>query len=188
MKSFETYVCLLRGINVSGKNIIKMEALRESFQNSRLQNVQTYLQSGNVVFRAPKKSCLDIQSKISKIIADDFGFSPFVLVKTAHELQIIAKENPFLRDNGIDAKKLHVTFLSQTPNQATLKNMNAIDAKSDTFFCTGDIVYLLCSEGYGRTKLSNNAIERVLNVSATTRNWKTLCALNRICAGKAAQG
>ncbi len=170
----QTYVSLLRGINVSGHKIIKMEQLRKSFEALGLGDVQTYVQSGNVVFKAPKQSSEVLSNKIREKIARDFGFSVPVIIRSSEEVRRAIKNNPFLKQRGIDSSKLHVTFLSKAPEKDSLKALEALTARPDQFRYSGREVYLYCPDGYGRTKLSNNALERVLGVTATTRNWNTV--------------
>src|SRR5690349_2137395 len=93
-----TYIAMLRGINVSGHKIIKMEQLRESLEALALQNVRTYVQSGNVVFQTPEKSSENLAKKIASRILSDFGFSVPVLVKAAREIQRTIQKNPFLKN------------------------------------------------------------------------------------------
>ena len=170
----ETYIALLRGINVSGHKIIKMDELRKSFGALGLGDVETYVQSGNVVFKAPKQSSEMLSKKMREKIARDFGFSVSVIIRSSEEVRGAIKNNPFLKQRGIDSSKLHVTFLSKAPEKDSLKALEALTARPDQFRYSGREVYLYCPDGYGRTKLSNNALERVLAVTATTRNWNTV--------------
>ena len=170
----ETYIALLRGINVSGHKIIKMDELRKSFGALGLGDVQTYVQSGNVVFKAPKQSSERLSKKIREKIARDFGFSVSVIIRSSEEVRRAIENNPFLKQRAIDSSKLHVTFLSKAPEKAGLRVLEKLTAKPDQFRYSGTEVYLYCPDGYGRTKLSNNALERVLAVTATTRNWNTV--------------
>jgi len=164
------YVALLRGINVNGHNIIKMEPLRASFEGLGLRNVQTYVQSGNVVFEAREKAAARLSEEIAKRIHGDFGFPVAVLLKTSAELQRIIDENPFLHQVGIDQSKLHVTFLSAPAPKTAGTHLDALAVKPEQFHIHGREIYLYCPNGYGRTKLSNSAIEKKLGVEATTRN------------------
>ena len=170
----QTYVSLLRGINVSGHKIIKMEPLRKSFEALGLGDVQTYVQSGNVVFKARKQSSEILSNKIREKIARDFGFSVPVIIRSSEEVRRAIENNPFLKQRGIDSSRLHVTFLSKAPEKDSLKALEALTARPDQFRYSGREVYLYCPDGYGRTKLSNNALEKVLGVTATTRNWNTV--------------
>src|SRR5260370_14529869 len=174
----QTYISLLRGINVSGHKIIKMEQLRKSFEALRLGDVQTYVQSGNVVFKALQQSSEILANKIREKIARDFGFSVSVIIRSSAEVRGAIKNNPFLKQRGIGSSKLNVTFLSKAPEKDRLKALEALTAKPDQFRHSGTEVYLYCPDGYGRTKLSNNALERGVAVNATPR---TLNTLNKLC-------
>jgi|SRR5579863_926165 len=183
MSSKTTYVSLLRGINVSGHKIIKMEQLRAALEALGFEDVKTYVQSGNVVFRAPMQDSSKLVEKIAEKVLSQFGFSVPVLVKTAEEINAIIKKNPFLKENGIDVSKLHVTFLSSAADRSALKMLDTIAAGPDRFRCSVDAIYLHCPGGYGETKLSNNALEKVLSVRATTRNWNTVKKLYEMTIG-----
>ena len=170
-----TFIALLRGINVTGRKIVRMEQLRASFEALGFRKVQTYVQSGNVVFEAARASGL--AKKIEEKIADDFGFPVPVLLRTTGELATVIKRNPFLKDEDVDQSKLHVTFLSDDPPKTATALLQPLAADSERFQVIGREIYLYCPEGYGRTRLSNAAIEKKLSVGATTRNWKTTNAL-----------
>jgi len=168
---------MLRGINVSGHKMIKMEALRGSFEALGFRNVQTYVQSGNVIFEAGLAGIGGLPLIIGKRILRDFGFPVPVLLKTSEELQRIVHDNPFLKQKGIDESKLHVTFLSATAPKSAGEDLKPLAVKPERFNVCGREIYLYCPNGYGRTKLSTNAIEKKLGLEATTRNWKTMNAL-----------
>src|SRR5437764_1247116 len=107
-----TYIAMLRGINVSGQKMIKMETLRSSFGALKLSNIQTYVQSGNVIFGCGNGSDAGLCEKIERRILRDFGFTAPVFLRTALELEQIIGDNPFLKQSAVDPSKLHVTFLS----------------------------------------------------------------------------
>jgi uncharacterized protein (DUF1697 family) len=172
-----SWVALLRGINVGGQKAVSMERLRGSFAAMGCSDVKTYVQSGNVVFATAPDTHDALTRKIEEGIRRDFGFSVIVILRTAKELQKIVKTNPFPSEEGIEPAKLHVTFLAKAPNKAALKNLEKLATSPDRFRLIGREIYLYCPEGYGRTKLSNNAFEKKLSVAATTRNWKTTTAL-----------
>jgi len=176
------YIAMLRGINVGQNKIIKMERLRASFEDLGLSKVKTYVQSGNVVFEAERTAAAELSGRIEDRILRDFGFAVPVFVKTWQEMKDIISRNPFVREKEIDRSKLHVTFLSEAPAAAAVKNLGALAAKSERFRVLNQEVYLYCPDGYGKTKLSNNSIERKLSVIATTRNWKTVNALLEMSA------
>lgn len=172
-----TYIAMLRGINVSGHKIVKMERLRTSFGDLGFKNVKTYVQSGNVIFEAATASTASLSAKIEQKILGDFGFSVPVLLKTAQALSEIVKRNPFLKHPEIDRSKLHITFLSDAPPGTALEELQPLAVPPELLHIIGGEIYLYCPNGYGRTKLSNTAIEKKLAVRATTRNWATTNAL-----------
>jgi len=171
----KTYIAMLRGINVSGHKIVKMEQLRDCFTNLGLRNVKTYVQSGNVVFGTGKASGLC--EKIEKCILREFGFPVPVLLKTKQELEQIVQDNPFVEKPGIDPSKLHVTFLSKLAPKTATASLEPLVTNAEQFHVSGQEIFLYCPNGYGKTKLSNTAIENKLGVAATTRNWKSVNAL-----------
>jgi len=96
-----------------------------------------------------------------------------VIVRTSKEMRNVIANNPFLKEKGIDSSKLHVTFLSEIAQRNSVKKLETLATSPDRFYPASHEIYLYCPGGYGRTKLSNNAIEKALSVRATTRNWKT---------------
>ena len=170
----KTYISILRGINVSGHKKIKMDELRKLFEDLNFKNVKTYIQSGNVIFEDKTTSHKELGKRIEKKIFENFGFQVPVIVKDKNELVNLIKNNPFLNGRKEDISKLHVTFLSDEPEQALVDKIAAADYKPDEFKLSADKIYLFCPNGYGNTKLSNNFFENKLKVVATTRNWKTI--------------
>jgi uncharacterized protein (DUF1697 family) len=177
MTSLVTYIALLRGINVAGKNPVKMGVLKEIFEGVGFQNVRTYVQSGNVVFRAAEASPTDTSKILESALKKKLGLTITVVVRTSVQMEMVLKGNPFLggtKPKAIDESKLHVTFLSDTPHSAGLHKLKSITSSPDQFLSSGEEIYLYCPNGYGRTKLSNNVIEKALESGATTRNWRTV--------------
>jgi len=170
----ETCLALLRGVNVGGKTC-KMEALRGVFEELGFSKVKTYVQSGNVVFGSPQASAARLSSTLEKRLSQEFGFPIRVVVKTLKEVEEIVRRNPFVKDKAIDQSKLHVTFLSGVPKEAG--DLQKLAAPGEQFRVWDKQIYLYCPNGYGRTKLSNNAIEKKLSLVATTRNWRSVNAL-----------
>jgi uncharacterized protein (DUF1697 family) len=175
-----TYICLLRAINLAGHNRIKMSALEAALEGLGFEQVKTYLQSGNVVFHLAK-SRANLCETLEERIRSAFGLSITVISRTAEELDTTIQKNPFLKESGIDPAKLHVTFLASAP-AAAVEKLDQLRAAPDRYRYRGSEVYLYCPEGYGRTKLSNLAIEKALAVRATTRNWKTVNQLSQMAA------
>ena len=143
-------------------------------------HVETYIQSGNLLFEYAPSNPQDLAALINIKIQKTFGFHVPVIVKTAQEWRVVLDHNPMipLRNEAID--KLHVTFFSTEPTAALQGRLKGIDSGSDEFILAGNMAYLYCPNGYGRTKLNNNFFEQKLNVSATTRNWKTVVELAKM--------
>ena len=168
------YIAMLRGINVSGRKIVRMEQLRQSCAALGFRGVETYVQSGNIIFADAGRSPAQLSKSIREAILRDFGFTAPVLVKTSSEMNHAIAGNPFLKQEGIDRSKLHVTFLFEEPPKDGLKKLAALSGGPDRFCATPREIYLYCPGGYGKTKLSNSALEKALAVEATTRNWRTV--------------
>jgi len=174
------YVSILRGINVSGKNKIKMNELADLYRSLKYTAVETYIQSGNVVFESPAGSNLAIASRIEEGIHKNFGLQVPVIVRSKPEFRKIVSRNPFVSRSGIDPAYLHVTFLERQPKQESLATFAPSGLGADDYVVDASEVYLYCPGGYGKTRLSNTFLEKQLGVSATTRNWKTVSVLNEM--------
>lgn len=173
----KTSVALLRGINVSGQKSIKMVALKVLMEELQYCRVQTYIQSGNIVFEHGDASPQHLQSEIEQKIASAYGFDVPTLVRTSDEIASIVAKNPFLRNPNNDPKSLHLTLLSAVPTPDAVEHLAARNYSPEEYAIEGTNVYLLCPNGYGRAILNNNFLEKKLRVGATTRNWKTMCVL-----------
>ena len=176
----QTYIAILRGINVSGHKLIKMDALKQLFEELNFKNSRTYIQSGNVIFESKKVDTKSLETKIEKQILKTFGFEVPVLVKEKEELKNVLDQNPFLTKRKEDPTKLHVTFLSTVAEQGYIDMLLQGEYQKDEFIISDKCVYLFCPDGYGNTKLSNTFFENKLKVKATTRNWKTVIELNKL--------
>jgi uncharacterized protein (DUF1697 family) len=175
-----TYIAILRGINVSGQKIIKMEVLIQLFIELGFQSVQTFIQSGNVIFQSPTIASEDLESLITKKIEESFGFHVPVIIMEKNELKSIIDNNPYAKIENVDVSHLHVTFLSESPVKSNIDKIQNITFENDEFFLDNKSIYLYIKGGYGGTKLSNNFFEGKLKVKATTRNWKTTCELFKL--------
>ena len=170
----KTYIAMLRGINVSGRKKIKMADLRAHLAELDWQDVSTYIQSGNIVFRAESATKSLLAKAIANKIREKYEFDVPVLVKTQADLERVVNENPFPEADGYDSKYLHVTFLAKAPTDAAVETVKAVSHEPEQFIWRGTHLYLYAPKGYGRAKLNNNFLERKLGVQATTRNWKTV--------------
>jgi uncharacterized protein (DUF1697 family) len=176
-----TYISMLRGINVGGHKRIKMDQLRKSFEALSFEQVRTYIQSGNVVFKTGKLSPIALSKRIEERILHDFGFSVSVVSRTADDLGEAIRNNPFLKQRAIDQEKLHVTFLSKAPAPLARKRLLGLAALPDQIHCFGKEIYLYLPNGVSESSLMKTPFDRVLSVVATTRNWKTVNQLHEMC-------
>jgi uncharacterized protein (DUF1697 family) len=173
----ETYIALLRGINVSGQKQIKMAALKASLEEAGLQRVRTYIQSGNVVFEHDSQDPKRLASLIEQDILKRFGFDVHVILITPSELATVLTSNPFLNSRGEDVKLLYVTFLADEPVPASIADLKNVNYSPEEFSLRGKQLYLFAANGYGNAKMNNNFFETKLKVKATTRNWNTITKL-----------
>jgi uncharacterized protein (DUF1697 family) len=165
---------MLRGINVSGQKKIRMADLKSLFESLGLIHVQSYLQSGNVVFDSDEKDIGKLKDVIEAQIESTYGFSVPVLIRTRDDFKRVIQEHPFAQEEAI---RVLVTFLYELPDSSKLEELSHYQDKVDKFAIGKQEIFLFCPGGYGRTKLSNNFFEKKLGVVATTRNWKSVNAL-----------
>ncbi len=177
----KTYISILRGINVSGKNLLKMNALKEMYENLGYLNVTTYIQSGNVIFQTKGNDVKALENEISTAILKHFGLNVPVIVKEESKLKSILEGSPFLNEKKGILENQYICLLSNRADEDLLKNIVSTAYLPDTYAVKEDVIYLFCPDGYGNTKLNNNFWEHKLKVNATTRNLKTLTALIKIC-------
>lgn len=175
------HVALLRGINVNGHRMIRMEDLRAMVATLGHGDVATLIQSGNVLFRAAEAPPAELADGIARGIAERFGLPDVpVVVLPGPELAAIVTANPFVAE-GIDPGRLHATVLARAPERGEGPGPAGLPT-ADRFALVGRCVYVHCPNGYHRTRLTNAHFERRFGVPATTRNWNTLCRLALLAA------
>lgn len=162
---------MLRGINVSGKNTIKMEALRQMFMQMGFAHIQTHIQTGNVVFRGKSADTKHIARSIRTEIESTFGLDVPTIVLSQEELRSIVEKNPFATDTTKMPQFMHVTFLEEQPVQPDMGKLREKSRPDEAIALDCRTVYLYCPNGYGTTKLNNTHIEKYFKTAATTRNW-----------------
>jgi uncharacterized protein (DUF1697 family) len=172
----DVHVALLRGINVGGKNKLPMKDLAAIFTDLGCHEVKTYIQSGNVVFRATPDLAERIPTLVAQAISSRFGAAVPVVILNAEELLAAARENPFL-ESGADEKTLHVAFLAKAPTEGQAATLAPNRSPPDEFNLSGRRIYLRCPKGMARTKLTNDYFDTKLATISTMRNWRTLLAL-----------
>jgi len=175
-----TYISILRGINVGGHKKIKMDILKQLYFELGYINVQTYIQSGNVIFQTMDSDTIAVEKKITKQILKVTGLEVPVLVLKLDELKQIVENNPFTLDSTKNTASFHVTFLSAIPDTTSVEKLKSTDNGADQFELLDKVIYVYCPTGYGNTKLTNTFFENKLKVTATCRNWKTVNELVRL--------
>ncbi|MFI6482520.1 DUF1697 domain-containing protein [Nonomuraea sp. NPDC050663] len=174
-------VALLRGVNVGGRNQVGMPALRELLEGLGYEDVKTHLQSGNVVYssgKAPDRAAKEIEQALAK----ELGVKVPVLVRTKTELAAIAKADP-LGKVASDPALYLVTFLSDKPEAKKIKEVDPEKYEPDVFKHVGQEIYVWCPNGVRNTKLTYSFWEKLLGVTATARNWRTVTKLLELADG-----
>lgn len=171
------YVALLRGINIGSHKRMKMEKLRASCEALGFKNVQTYIQSGNIVCQAGKLSSEAAAKKIEAQIEKDFGFSADVIARTGEEMNQIVTGNPLHKEPDVDAAKLHIVFFSEAPSTEAIKKLEAIVKAPDKVRHKGKEIYFYFPNGVSGSSIWKHNLDRVLGISGTMRNWKTVNSL-----------
>jgi len=185
MSSDQPFICLIRGVNVGGNKLLKMDALRTLCEAIGVTGAKTYLQSGNVVFR----SSLD-RSVLAKRIEDGIrkatGFEAKVILRTASELRKVIAANPFTAGPQRNPKALLVAFLGGEIGKDTRALLTKLKIDSEELhFCAREL-YLYLPDGIAGSKLSNALTEKKLGVNVTARNWNTVNALLQLSEGSSA--
>jgi uncharacterized protein (DUF1697 family) len=173
----QTHLALLRGINVSGHNMIKMEALKTALQNIGFQNVLTYIQSGNVFVDTDEENPAKVGFLIKQEIFKTFGFDVPIIIIGKSDLENCLKNNLFLKENEVDTKKLYVAFVSILLKKESINDLKISQFKPDEAIVDGTKIFIKYSIGAGKTKLDQKYIEKKLNCTATIRNWNTVTQL-----------
>lgn len=167
----QRYICLLRSVNVSGVNLIKMKELKAFFEAIGFQNVTTYIQSGNIIFDAeemPRNAVLEEQ------IQEQFHTKNVaVLLKTPDKLAEVIAHNPFKGEPDFNTKKLYVYYMDRIPEKEQAAALSEVAFEGESFRIFGDIIYVYYQDSRGNAKLSNAFFEKKLGVRATARNWNT---------------
>ena len=167
-----TYIMLLRGINVGGKNILRMADLRALLGELGLENVKTYIQSGNVVFQSANNDKDSLAGEIGAEIARSHDLNPQILLLTVGEFQQAVAANPFIEGQS-EPKKLHLFFLAAPADQPDWERLEAVRKDGEQFQLLDQVFYLYAPEGIGRSKLAV-IVEKALGVPVTARNWRSV--------------
>ncbi len=171
------FVSLIRGINVGGKKLIKMDALKAVHEGLGLTDVRTLLQSGNVVFKARGRGGGSLAGRIEKAIEGEVGFRPTVITRSGTDLKRIAEHNPFPKMARSDPGHLVWMALAGKPDAAAKTRLAKAHSGPEEIAIKGEDAYITYPNGIGRSKLTNALLEKALGVAGTARNWNTLTKL-----------
>src|SRR5467141_2998143 len=167
-------ISMLRGVNVGGHNKIKMEALRALYESLKLRDAQTYVQSGNVIFRSDERDISRLIKRIEDGIERRFGFRPDVILRTAAEMREVIARNPFAKRRGIEPGKLLVSFHASDPGEEARERVRQMKCDPEEMRIEGRELYIYFPDGMGRSKLSAGALEKTLKTPGTGRNWNSV--------------
>jgi uncharacterized protein (DUF1697 family) len=175
------HVALLRAINVGGRNKVPMKDLRALFEAAGCADVQTYIQSGNVVYSADTALAGAVPERLSAAIERAFGLQVPITTRTAAELRTVAEGNPFLP--GVDPKWLHVVFLADRPAPERVAALDPNRSPPDEWLVRGREIYLHLPHGMGKSKITSAWLDSRLATMSTARNWRTVLTLLEMCGG-----
>jgi uncharacterized protein (DUF1697 family) len=169
------YVALLRGINVSGQKIIKMDYLKKLFESMELQNVKTYIQSGNVIFDSLESEEYKLSEKIENYLQNSLGYKIIVFLRSLQEIREIIEQNPFRTNKNDQNTSLYVSFLSETPDSESKLSLISRNNKIEEFQIRNREAYCMrLKPNDGKTKFTLYSVEKILGMPTTTRNWTTI--------------
>ncbi|MUP44672.1 DUF1697 domain-containing protein [Gramella sp. BOM4] len=168
-------IAILRGINVGGKRKLLMADLRSLCQDLGWKNVETYIQSGNVIFSSSEKNSR-LEKDLEHAISEKFELDVPVIIRDAEEFRNLLERNPFYHKEA-EISKLHLSFLKEVPSEENLRAIQQYNFEPDRFVVDQREVFIYCEGKYHQSKLSTNLFEKKLKTGVTTRNWKTVVKL-----------
>ncbi|MFK8038029.1 MAG: DUF1697 domain-containing protein [Crocinitomicaceae bacterium] len=170
------YILVLRGINVGGKRRLLMVDLKAQLSGFNFQDIQTYIQSGNVVFKSSiELNISKTEKRIAEMILKEFGLEVPVILFSSDKLRRIVQENPFVASAGVE--QLYCTFVKNTPTKAAIDSLSEVSFAPDVFKVTNEVIYLKLQGKASDSKITNVFFEKKLGQTCTTRNWKTTLKL-----------
>ena len=177
------FVSLFRGINVGGNKPVRMDALKELHESLGLQRVETYIQSGNVVFTSEDAIPVQLSRQIEEAFEHKFGFQAKVMVRTAGEFDVIIENNPFQNQPMKESKWVVAMFLASDPISTAREDIQKTYSGPEELHITGHEVYIYYPQGIGPSKLTNTFLEKKLKTMGTARNWNTVLRLQKMMEG-----
>jgi uncharacterized protein (DUF1697 family) len=175
-----SYIALLRGINVGGRNMIAMGDLREMLAELGFKDAKTLLQSGNVVFDGGRKSAASVERLLEKETAKRLNVAPDYFVRTAEEWDAIVARNPFPKEAEKDPSRFVAICLRDAPKPKDVDALRASIRGPEVVRAVGRELYVVYPDGQGTSKLTNVVIEKALSTRGTARNWNTVLKLQAL--------
>jgi len=176
------YIGLLRAVNLGDGTQVRMEALRALLRRMGLEEVQTLLQSGNVIFRSPHPQGSELEHLLSQRVSREFRLRTEVFVRSAEEWRTVVGENPFPREAEADPSHLVVVSLRAAPGAEHWAALDTAITGRERARGTGRHAYIVYPDGIGRSRLTMARIEKSLGTTSTARNWNTVTKLAAIAA------
>ena len=167
-------ICFLRGINVGGHATIKMEALRALFVSLKFEQPQTYVQSGNVIFKTKERDVELVATRIKQAIERKFACSPAVVLRSIADLRAVASSNPFAKRSNIEPAKLHVFFLAARPGRNAAEKLRQLAIQPEELHLIGRELFIYFPNGAGKSKLPWARVDKALQTQGTGRNWNSV--------------
>jgi uncharacterized protein (DUF1697 family) len=167
-------ISMLRAVNVGGHSVIKMDALRALYTSLKFENPQTYLQSGNVIFKTSERNLDAIAKRIQSAIEKKFACRPDVILRTTAELRSVVAKNPFAKRPNIEPGKLLIAFLASDPSDVARKTLQDQKFAPEELHVSGRELYIYFPDGMGKSKLPWPRIYKILNTPGTGRNWTSV--------------
>lgn len=175
------FISMLRGVNVGGHHLIRMDALRELYGSLKLQDAQTYVQSGNVIFRTKITDEVTLAKKIQGGIEKSFGIRPEIILRTRSEMGEVIAANPFANRKDVEPNKLVVSFLNGVPSSEIRKMVESVKATPEELRLIGRELFVHFPDGMGRSKLTP-VLDRIFKTSVTARNWNSVTKMFEIAS------
>ncbi|MEN6453274.1 MAG: DUF1697 domain-containing protein [Prolixibacteraceae bacterium] len=172
----DTFVVFLKGVNIGGHNRVKMDVLKKALTELRFERVKTYINSGNLILQS-KQGKEKIVDQVAQVIRTNFGINVNMIIKTANELTDIAEKSPFSAETECDYDKRAVVMLSERVDPVQLQVFKDEGKVSENYYLTDDLLFVYYHNGFAKTKLTSDYIERKLRVITTARNWNTILKL-----------
>jgi uncharacterized protein (DUF1697 family) len=175
-------ISMLRGVNVGSHNKVKMDALRALYESLGLRDPQTYVQSGNAIFRTEERDLDRLARRIESAIEKALGFHSDVILRTSSELRAVIAKNPFATWRGMEPNKLLITFLAGDPVPEAGEKIRTFKADPEEVRIAGRELYIYFPNGIGQSKLSMPTVLKTLKTSGTGRNWNSITKMLEIAA------